>query len=55
VRITDVTVTLHDRTSPTLDVFGVPNAGFVHVPDEPGLRVDVDGDLIASATLGEVA
>jgi hypothetical protein len=54
VRITDVTVTLHDRTSPTLDVFGVPNAGFVHVLDG-GLRVDVDGDLIASATLGEVA
>jgi L-alanine-DL-glutamate epimerase-like enolase superfamily enzyme len=25
VRITDVTVALHDRTSPTLDVFGVPD------------------------------
>jgi hypothetical protein len=47
VRITGVTVTLDDRTSPTLDVFGVP--------DGPGRGVDVGRDLIASATLGEVA
>jgi hypothetical protein len=43
VRITDVTVALHDRTSPTLDVFGAPD------------RRLPDWDLIASARLGEVA
>jgi hypothetical protein len=75
VRITDVTVALHDRTSPTPDVFGVPDGrlpmgvlsirtdegwkGYkVHparAPEGPGLGVDVDWDLIASAGLGEVA
>ena len=33
----------------------IDDAGLVHAPDGPGLGVDVDWDLIASATLGEVA
>jgi L-alanine-DL-glutamate epimerase-like enolase superfamily enzyme len=33
----------------------IDDEGFVHAPEGPGLGVDVDWDLIASAGLGEVA
>jgi len=33
----------------------IDGEGFVHAPEGPGLGVDVDWDLIGSASLGEVA
>ena len=42
MRITDVTVALHDRTSPTLDVFGVPDGrlpmGVLSIRTDEGLE-----------------
>jgi hypothetical protein len=63
VRITDVRVTLHDRTSPTLDVFDVPDGrrpmGVLSIslpgPGRGLIARQTLWDLIASATLGEVA
>jgi hypothetical protein len=33
----------------------IDDAGFVHAPDGPGLGVDVDWELVGSASRGEVA